>query len=134
MNHISLVVPNHISQLHSNHISIKLILNRVPGGLSSRDQEEAARRQQELARQFQEVGSLLLALMVIIVITDHGGIDDPCENGGDYTTILTMIINATMIMTTRLHEYSHPIFFGDNHADNDNVCFRQAEEWVIHVT
>ena len=134
MNHISLVVPNHISQLHSNHISIKLILNRVPGGLSSRDQEEAARRQQELARQFQEVGSLLLALMVIIVITDHGGIDDPCENGGDYMTILTMIINATMIMTTRQHEYSHPIFFGDNHADNDNVCFRQAEEWVIHVT
>ena len=64
----------------------------------------------------------------------HGGIDDRCENGGDYTTILTMIINATMIMTTRLHEYSHPIFFGDNYADNDNVCFRQAEEWVIHVT
>ena len=62
------MVPNHISQLHSNHISIKLILNPVPGGLSSRDQEEAARRQQELARQFQEVGSLLLALMIILVI------------------------------------------------------------------
>ena len=62
------MVPNHISQLHSNHISKKLILNPVPGGLSSRDQEEAARRQQELARQFQEVGSLLLALMIIMVI------------------------------------------------------------------
>ena len=62
------MVPNHISQLHSNHISKKLILNPVPGVLTSRDQEEAARRQQELARQFQEVGSLLLALMIIMVI------------------------------------------------------------------
>ena len=101
--------------------------------MSSRDQEEAARRQQELARQFQEVGSLSLALLDGHHC-DHGGFDDPCENGGDYTTILTMIINATMIMTTRLHEYSHPISFGDNYAVNDNVCFRQAEEWVIHVT